>query len=410
MPRASTSPGRARYAAVGIAALVSSALLTAPAVALATPSPPVAPFVTPGPVSTVGGVDLATPGVVADVPIGVAPPPVNEAASYVVADIDNGEVLAAKQAHLRLPPASTLKVLTALALLPELDKAQVVVGSEEAMRVEGSKVGIEGGLSYSVDLLFKALLMQSGNDAAQVLAETYGGVDATVERMNDLALELQAYDTVAVNPSGLDEPLQLTSAYDLALITRAALEREDFRTYLLTPRADLPGRDGATFQIQNENRLVASYEGAIGVKNGYTTLARHTFVGAATRGGRTYVAVVMRTESRPEPIVASLLDWAFTNADAVEPVGQLVGAAPTPVVTAAATPAVVAGPDDEPAQRAATASAGDGGGAAMTLALVALGLMFGVVALRVRAVRRRQVGRARPAAAHARNSEAVRDG
>lgn len=390
-------------------ALVSGALLTSPAVALATPPLVPGPGSTPRPVSTIGGEDLASPGVVFDVPTGVAPPPANEAASYVVADLDSGEVLAAKNAHLRMPPASTLKVLTALALLPELDKTRVVVGSEEAMRVEGSKVGIEAGLSYSIDLLFEALLMQSGNDAAQVLAETYGGVDATVERMNELALELQAYDTVAVNPSGLDEPLQLTSAYDLALITRAALEREDFRTYLLTPRADLPGRDGATFQIQNENRLVASYEGAIGVKNGFTTLARHTFVGAATRGGRTYVVVVMRTESRPEPIVASLLDWAFTNAGAVEPVGQLVGAAPTPVVTAAETPAVAAGSEDETVAQPAEVIAERGGSPFTTVALVLLGVVVIVVVLRLRAVHRRRSRRPRPSP-RTRSAEVVRDG
>lgn len=381
MPRASTSPRRGRRATLALAFVVTCALIPQ---AVASP--------TPAPADTIGSSRLAAAGVVVDTAVA---PPVNDAASYVVADVDSGAVLAAKQAHQRLPPASTLKVLTALALLPELDKAQVVPGSQDAASVEGSKVGIEANLSYSVDLLFTALLLQSGNDAAQVLADAYGGVAATVDQMNAVALELQAFDTVAVNPSGLDEPLQLTSAYDLALITRAALERDDFRSYLVTPRAVMPGRNGATFEIQNENRFVASYDGAIGVKNGFTTLARHTFVGAATRNGRTFVAVVMRTETRPEPIVAGLLDWAFANADAVEPVGELVGpATPLPVATAAETPAMAGGTDDEAIDEPAAAagvSATEGGGnddVVTVVALVALGLV--VVVLVVLLVQRRR--------------------
>lgn len=396
MPPASTSPRWTRRAAIAVAVC---ALLGQPTAVAATA----------GPAAPVGGARLAAPGSVADVATGVALPPVNEAASYVVADVDSGDVLAAKQAHLRLPPASTLKVLTALALLPELDKSQLVVGSAEAMAIEGSKVGIEAGLLYSVDLLFKALLMQSGNDAAQLLAETYGGVDLTVERMNELALELQAYDTVVANPSGLDAPHQLTSAYDLALITRAALEREDFRTYLLTPRTDLPGRDGTTFQIQNENRLVGSYAGAIGVKNGFTTLARHTFVGAATRNGRTFLVVVLRTETRPEPIVASLLDWAFTNADSVEPVGQLVGAAPVPMVIAPETPATASESELDVVEQPSAVTTDPEGGALDTVVLAALGLVVAVSAFRLRVLRRDRSRATRPAV-HARDHQAVRDG
>lgn len=397
MPRASTSLRRGRRATLALAVAATCALV---------PQAVAAP--TPAPADTIGGTRLAAAGVVVDAAVA---PPTNEAASYIVADVDSGAVLAAKQAHQRLPPASTLKVLTALALLPELDKAQVVAGSQDAAAVEGSKVGIEAGLSYSVDLLFTALLLQSGNDAAQVLADAYGGVAATVEQMNAIALELQAYDTVAVNPSGLDEPLQLTSAYDLALITRAALAREDFRTYLLTPRAVMPGRNGATFEIQNENRLVASYDGAIGVKNGFTTLARHTFVGAATRNGRTFVAVVMRTEARPEPIIAGLLDWAFMNADAAEPVGELVEPAPpAPVPTVAETPALGGETDDEEVDEPAAVAASDEGTSSnprtaivlVTVGLVLVGLVLGIM-------QRRRHGQLRPTASRPRG-EVLREG
>jgi len=361
--------------------------------------------------SSVGGDRLDDPGVVIELGPGSLAPAATEAAAYVVADLETGAVLAAKSAHERLPPASTLKVLTALTLLPELDKAEVVVGTDEEVMVEGSKVGIAAGLSYSVDLLFKAMLIDSGNDAAQALARANGGVEHTVASMNATARELHALDTVAVNPSGLDEPGQLTSAYDLALIARAALERDDFRTYVTTPTADLPAQDGTTYQIQNGNRLLGSYDGLIGVKTGFTTLARHTYVAAAERDGRAFLVTVMRTEGRGEAVAATLLDWAFLNADAVEPVGALVEAEPFPVVSAA--PESVAGPPGEPGASAApgavpAATAGGGLGALATLGLVVVGVGAAVVGLRLRAVRRERLRRERIASPRQRSETAGR--
>lgn len=344
----------------------------------------------------IGGERLAEPGVVVDLGAGAVLPPVNEAAAYVVADLQTGEVLASKSAHELLPPASTLKVLTALALLPGLDKSQVVVGADEDVLVEGSKVGIAAGLSYDVDLLFKAMLVDSGNDAAQALARTAGGVEQTVAGMNAVARELGAFDTQVINPSGLDEPGQLTSAYDLALIARAALERQDFRTYVTTLTVDLPARDGTSYQIQNGNRLLGSYDGLIGVKTGYTTLARHTYVGAAERDGRRFVVTVLRTEDRAEVVAAALLDWAFLNADAVTPVGELVLGPPVPVISA--VPEESGGPLQTPGQPPAAgdavdAGAGGGLGALTTTALVGVGLVGAVAALRIRAVRRDRLRR-----------------
>lgn len=381
-----------------------AALALAAALPLGLASAALAPSAAATTVPVVGGDRLAESGVVVDLGTAVPAPSENEAVSYVVADLASGEVLAAKSAHQRLEPASTLKVLTALTLLPVLDKDEVVLGSDEAVLVEGSKVGIEGGLSYTIDLLFKAMLLQSGNDAAHALADANGGVERTVAEMNAVATSLQALDTTVVNPSGLDEPGQLTSAYDLALVARAALARQDFRDYLLTPNAVMPGRDGTSFQIQNENRLLASYDGAIGVKNGYTTLARHTFVGAAERDGRGYLVTVMRTEGRAEAVAAQLLDWAFAHADGVEPVGVLVEPVeqPTagPVTEAPATVAPGAPPATAPqgaatAVAATTPTADDGGSPLGTVAVVGIGLLGAVVALRVRAVRLERARKAR---------------
>jgi len=316
--------------------------------------------------ATIGGPELASSGVV--VAAGVPTPPTSDAASYVVAAADTGEVLAAKAAHEPQLPASTLKILTALTLLPELDPEQVVVGSDEAAAVEGSKAGIYPGLTYSLDLVFKAMLLQSGNDAAITLALAAGGIESTVTAMNSVAQELQAFDTVAVNTSGLDAPGQVTSAYDLALITRAALDRDDFRAYITTRTADMPDRTGGTYQIQNENNFFADYDGAIGVKNGYTDLARHTFVGAAQRDGRTLVVTVLRTEGRPEPIVSALMDWGFANVASAEPVGHLAEPGdPLPVATA------VAGDGSSAEAESSNAATGGAGGGAETQATDAAG-------------------------------------
>ena len=213
------------------------------------------------------------------------PLPRLSAASYLLADLETGEVLAARNPHGRLRPASTLKVLTALTVLPVLDPESVYTAAFEDANVDGSKVGIVPDATYTVHQLFEAMFLMSGNDAANALANAAGGVAETVAAMNATAHELGALDTTAVNPSGLDAPRQFTSAYDLALIARAALERDDFRAYATTMKSDFPGKATKpgkrrkTFEISTQNKLVLNYDGAIGVKNGWTTKARGTSSG-----------------------------------------------------------------------------------------------------------------------------------
>jgi D-alanyl-D-alanine carboxypeptidase (penicillin-binding protein 5/6) len=143
--------------------------------------------------------------------------------------------------------------------------------------------------------------------------------------MNAEAARLQALDTRAMNPSGLDHPKQLSSPYDLALIGREAMKSDAFRAYVATKRHTMPAPGGKSFAIATHNRLVWNYDGAIGIKNGYTVRARATFVGAATRGGRTLIVTMMKTNPRYWPEAAALLDWGFKAADrGVAPVGQLV--------------------------------------------------------------------------------------
>src|SRR5215216_6646674 len=182
-------PMRVLLTAVATAALVVSGPLTANAAGQGSQGP-------------VGGDQLTTkPTVVAD----GATPPVVQASAYVVADLDTGAVLAAKAPHAKMRPASTLKTLTALVLLPRLNKSDVVTGTDADAGIEGSKVGVYPGLRYTVDLLFQGMFLASGNDAVHALcAHDQGGIPATVQRMNQKAKEIGALDTHVTDPTGLD--------------------------------------------------------------------------------------------------------------------------------------------------------------------------------------------------------------
>ncbi|MFN2537026.1 MAG: D-alanyl-D-alanine carboxypeptidase family protein [Mycobacteriales bacterium] len=288
--------------------------------------------------ATVGGEELAARGVVA--PAGAPALPATAAASWVVADLDTGAVLGAKDPHGLYAPASTLKTLTAATLIPKLDRTAMVQPTFDDVNVEGSKVGLVDSVRYPVSELFTSMLVVSGNDAALALATANGGLAKTVREMNLEAQRLQAHDTVAVNDNGLDAAGQRSSAYDLALIARSAMRLPDFREYVATKHAHIRGAKPHTaIAISSHDKLLYNYPGAIGIKNGYTVRARATFVGAATRGGHTLVVTLMRTNPRYWPEAAALLDWGFkATAAGVPPVGQLVepldSAGPTPSPTA----------------------------------------------------------------------------
>jgi D-alanyl-D-alanine carboxypeptidase (penicillin-binding protein 5/6) len=306
---------------------------------------PPTPFAHPAwePETVVGGSRLAETGVLVDRPVSVPAPPEVYDVSYVVADLDTGEILAAKSPHAWLRPASTLKTLTALTLMPRLDPGQVVVAGQDAQDAAGSRVGILAGNRYPVSSLFDAMLMFSANDAVYALADAAGGYEQTVALMNDKAAEVGAHDTLTVDPSGLDEGAQRSSAYDLALIGRDAMRLPAFRATITKRDAVFPGgkdKNGKVwpaFHVYNINELLRHYPGAIGIKPGRTDRAQHTFIGAATRGGRTLVVSQMGSVTGSWKPTAALLDWGFANADRVTPVGRLVepgeASSPSPAPT-----------------------------------------------------------------------------
>jgi D-alanyl-D-alanine carboxypeptidase (penicillin-binding protein 5/6) len=337
----------ASVAAAPVLAAAPATAAQAPA-ARAAGSPPLANAPAPAtpapPAGTVGGPKLASRGIVANAAPGVPAPPKIKAASYLIADADTGEVLAAKDPHGRYLPASTIKTLTALALIPRLDANRLVRPSQKACDVEGTKVGMTPKMQYKVSELFHAMLMMSANDAAYTLAEADGGVRQTLAHMNAEAKRINALDTLAGSPNGLDRDLGLdvrsqhTSAYDLALILREGMKNPAFRAYMQaidfkfpappTKKERKKGKKVGGYPIHTHNHMLpgerSAYQGMIGGKNGYTIAARQTFVAAARRGGHTIVISLMRADQPPSPYAAKLLNWGFAARGKVEPVGALV--------------------------------------------------------------------------------------
>ena len=334
-----------RRISLGLASIGAAlALVVQPAWAAPSPSPtptatePSASALTPR-TATIGGDRLAQPGRQLDALPGATRLPRIYAKSWIIADATTGEVLAAKNAHLQRPPASTLKSLTALTLLPRLSPETTTVATDKATRVDGTRVGLIAGKTYTVNDLMYGMMLHSGNDAAVALAQANGGVTKTVDEMNAVAAQLQAKDTVAKSPNGLDHPGQQSSAYDLALIARAGLQREDFATIVSTASFDFPVTPKKSKLIVNQNRLITHhYKGAVGVKMGFTTEAGRTFVAAANRHGHTIIFVGMGIISRSDAAAKTGLDWAFANLGKVAPVGTLVDPTSDAVVVASPPP------------------------------------------------------------------------
>lgn len=290
-----------------------------------------APTPLPVPAQPVGGPRMGECGFVMPAGAPLLPPGIG-AASWVLADLDSGAVLAARSPHARERPASTLKVLTSLVVLRKLDLDTVVEGTAQDANIDGSRVGVGPGGRYTVRQLLTGLIMNSGNDAANALARELGGVPTTLRLMSETAGELGALDTRPATPSGLDGPGMSTSAYDLALIYRLVMREQAFQEISRTRLADWPGRGNIPgFKISNDNPLLTGYKGTIGGKTGFTDDARHTMIVAAERGGRRLLVVIMRTENRPvlaAQQAARLLDYGFALPKDVAPVGTLVETRP----------------------------------------------------------------------------------
>lgn len=251
----------------------------------------------------------------------------------VLLDSKNGQVLFEKNPHQRIYPASTTKILTAILALENGKLDDMVTIPKEACNIEGSAIGLQEGEKISLGDLLYSLLLISGNDAAVAIAQHVGGsVEGFVQLMNKKAAELGAVESHFNNPNGLPDPDHYSTAYDMALIARYAMQNPEFREIVSTETKTIH-RDDPKAQIflENHNRLLWRYEGAIGVKTGYTTQAGQCLISAVNRQGRELIAVVMKSEgSNIWPDSTKLLDYGFSeyNSVSLTAAGKFVADAP----------------------------------------------------------------------------------
>lgn len=244
----------------------------------------------------------------------LAAPPGITAPSAVLMDATTGEVLFSRDMHRRMEPASTTKVLTAIVALEKGDLSQPVKVSEKASQTEGSSIWLEAGEVESLYDLLNGLLLSSGNDAAVSIAENLAGTEERfTDWMNEKARQLGATDSHFANTNGLPDPAHYTSVYDMALIARYALVNPTFSKIVGTRRHVMPwpGHEWDR-AMTNHNKLLWRYDGADGVKTGYTRSAGHCLVASATRDGHRLLAVVFKSRDIYSDS-AALFDWGFSH-------------------------------------------------------------------------------------------------
>ena len=233
---------------------------------------------------------------------------------WLVADMVSGRILGGKDAYVQHAPASTIKALLAMVAMDQLPLDAAARATSAETDVECSCVGLVPGQVYTSRQLLDALLMVSGNDAANMLADMVGGTQAAVAKMNAKAVQVGARSTRAGSPSGLDGPgwESTTTAQDLAVIYRAALNYPLFPQILHQSTALFPDGAGGVKTIASHDPLLLNgYPGFIGGKTGYTNLAKETYVAMAQRDGKRLVAVMMYGDDDLWDQRRSLLDWGF---------------------------------------------------------------------------------------------------
>lgn len=243
-----------------------------------------------------------------------AAPPEGPAQAWLVADLDSGRILGGKDAYGQHAPASTIKALLAMVVLDQLPLDAAARATTADTDVECTCVGLVPGQVYTTRQLLDALLMVSGNDAANMLAGMVGGTPTAVAKMNAKAQQVGARTTRAGSPSGLDGPgwESVTTPHDLAVIYRAALHYPLFGQIIHQSTAPFPDGKGGAKQIASHDRLLLSgYPGFVGGKTGYTNLARETYVAMAQRDGKWLIAVMMYGTDELWDQGRALLDWGF---------------------------------------------------------------------------------------------------
>lgn len=252
-----------------------------------------------------------------------------KAKAAVLMDAVSGEVLFAQNAHKKLPPASVTKVMTMLLILEGCDSGKIrlsdtVTISERAASMGGSQMYMEPGEQHTVEELLKGVAMVSANDGCVALAEHLAGsVEMFVEQMNKRAAELGMKDSHFVNTNGLPVANHYTSAYDIAVMSRALIAFPEtaqwFTKWQDTIKVGLPGKE-KEFGLTNTNKLIKQYPGAIGIKTGFTQDAGYCLSGAAERDGTRLIGVILgcATSNIRFAEIKRLLDYGFSNYESVK--------------------------------------------------------------------------------------------
>jgi D-alanyl-D-alanine carboxypeptidase (penicillin-binding protein 5/6) len=213
--------------------------------------------------------------------------------SYLLVEKDSFTVIAGKDYHRSLPPASTTKVLTTILALERLDEEQTIVPTKEVLSIPASKLSLFPGRPYKAADLIKGAMVESANDAAYSLSVAIAGSEEKfAEMMNEKAHEIGAFDSNFENASGLYVPGHFTSAYDLALIFRYALDNKRFQEIIGT-KYFFFNRGDADVRYMNHNRLLFCFAPSIGGKTGFTHASKHCYVGAFEKEGKTYILSIL---------------------------------------------------------------------------------------------------------------------
>lgn len=247
--------------------------------------------------------------------------------SAILMDVGSGQILYEKNAQDKLPPASVTKVMTMLLICEALDSGKITLDdsvqiSENAASMGGSQIFLEAGEVQKVDTLLKGIAVASANDGCVAMAEYIGGsVESFVDMMNAKAKELNMKDTNFVNTNGLPVDNHYTSAHDIAIMSRELLKHDVISKYLTTWMDQVVvGKKQITVGLANTNKLIKHYQGATGVKTGFTQQAKYCLSASAKRGDTHLVAVTLGAETSPERFkdATSLLNFGFANYESVK--------------------------------------------------------------------------------------------
>ena len=250
--------------------------------------------------------------------VSTAPPSVSAQAA-VLLDAQSGAVLFAHNSDARLPMASTTKIMTAKIILDMLPLNRTVTVPKEATLVEGSSIYLTENEKITVEALLYGLMLESGNDAATALAIACSdSVENFTSLMNDTGKQMGLQNTSFANPHGLTAENHFTTAYELAYITMCAMRNPKFHEIVSTQKYIVPTTDGKYPRyFFNHNKLLRTYNGANGVKTGYTQAAGRCLVSSAEKDGESYICVTL-DDRNDWADHTSLLDYAFESFDSIE--------------------------------------------------------------------------------------------